>query len=832
MPRGGAALPGVHRIAACNAGGRLGMISSMSDSGRPIDPAALLAETDWLRALAGALVRDPGAADDAAQEAAIAALEHPPQGERRAWLFRVLTNFVRQRQRGERRRDRRERAASRHEAATAADLVERVETHRLLAELVASLPEPNRTAVILRFYEDLEPAEIARRLGVPPGTARARVHRGLAQLRERLDARHGGDRERWLALAAPLAIDGSAPRGAPLRPGLVAAFAAAVLVAGGVALTWTFLASRERAPEVATTAAAAPSGAPARRARAAIDGERDGPSPSPVPATHIEGEVLDLSGAPVAGASVAFVARAHPDAAGAASRTGADGRFALDVRDDPGPSQPRTLLVRATGFAPVFASYFGCGQFVRVLLSRGAFVEGRVVDATGAPVEGASVRAVPMEAESMDASPAEVVAGTDASGWFRAGPVGASSRPRLDLVARGLDGWPGTLRDVAPPTGGPVVVELCAKALLRGRVVTADGAPLPGLGMRLRSHLRMAGEWPSAGRSLRVAMETPLVLRSDGSFEAAVPSACEFVGLAVDDTAWEVAPASRFVKRSGDAPVELAIRAKSADAGPVAESRHLPVTGRIEDEEGRPIAAALVVVETESSSPCVPVRTDEHGVWRSEAVAPGPAHVAVEAAGFGLARATVEVGASGVEVPAIRLRHAVRLRGRVVDDEGAPVVGAVVACEAAGETDEQGAVAFQVRTGRDGRFETPAGAGAATVAVALAPGFECDGASRPADVSGAEILFTLRRARRIEGRLSHPDDSPIAERSVRAFRSGSPAACATTRTDADGGFVLDGLPGGTYRLDAGDGDVLDEVPAGAMDVRWRLAVRGGDDRAR
>ena len=61
---------------------------------------------------------------------------------------------------------------------------------------------------------------------------------------------------------------------------------------------------------------------------------------------------------------------------------------------------------------------------------------------------------------------------------------------------------------------------------------------------------------------------------------------------------------------------------------------------------------------------------------------------------------------------------------------------------------------------------------------------------------------------------------------MSAFRSGSVTACATTRTDADGGFVFDGLPGGTYRLDAGDGDILDEVPAGAMDVRWRLAVRG------
>ena len=78
-----------------------------------MDPALLLAETEWLRALAAALVRDPGAVDDAAQEAAVAALEHPPTGERRAWLAVVLRNFVRQRRRGEGRRERRERASAR-----------------------------------------------------------------------------------------------------------------------------------------------------------------------------------------------------------------------------------------------------------------------------------------------------------------------------------------------------------------------------------------------------------------------------------------------------------------------------------------------------------------------------------------------------------------------------------------------------------------------------------------------------------------------------------------------------------------------------------------------
>jgi RNA polymerase sigma-70 factor (sigma-E family) len=52
-----------------------------------------------------------------------------------------------------------------------------------------ALPEAQRTAVVLRFYEDLDYAEIAALTGVREGTVRSRVSRGLAVLREEL----GGD---------------------------------------------------------------------------------------------------------------------------------------------------------------------------------------------------------------------------------------------------------------------------------------------------------------------------------------------------------------------------------------------------------------------------------------------------------------------------------------------------------------------------------------------------------------------------------------------------------------------------------------------------------------
>jgi RNA polymerase sigma-70 factor (sigma-E family) len=48
------------------------------------------------------------------------------------------------------------------------------------------LPTDQRTAVVLRFYEDMEYADIAALTGVREGSVRSRVSRGLAALRQEL----------------------------------------------------------------------------------------------------------------------------------------------------------------------------------------------------------------------------------------------------------------------------------------------------------------------------------------------------------------------------------------------------------------------------------------------------------------------------------------------------------------------------------------------------------------------------------------------------------------------------------------------------------------------
>jgi RNA polymerase sigma factor (sigma-70 family) len=53
------------------------------------------------------------------------------------------------------------------------------------------LPPRQRAVLVLRYYDDLSEAEIARVLGIPVGTVKTSARRGLARLRRSLDATQG-----------------------------------------------------------------------------------------------------------------------------------------------------------------------------------------------------------------------------------------------------------------------------------------------------------------------------------------------------------------------------------------------------------------------------------------------------------------------------------------------------------------------------------------------------------------------------------------------------------------------------------------------------------------
>lgn len=171
-------------------------------------PEVLLEHADFVRGLARSLVIDEHTADDIAQQTWLAAVEHEPDSSKPlySWLSRTLRNFARLSHRSDRRRLRRERIATSPEPVPSPDLIaEREEIRRKMIDSVLELDETYRSVVLLRYYEDLPPRAIARRLEIPVETARTRLKRALVHLRKKLDAEHGGDREKWCLALAPIA---------------------------------------------------------------------------------------------------------------------------------------------------------------------------------------------------------------------------------------------------------------------------------------------------------------------------------------------------------------------------------------------------------------------------------------------------------------------------------------------------------------------------------------------------------------------------------------------------------------------------------------------------
>jgi RNA polymerase sigma-70 factor (ECF subfamily) len=170
-------------------------VSAAQQGDRAALDALLRRHHDRLYAICRRMSANDPDALDATQEALIAIARGIRRFDGRAafstWAYRVATNACLDELR---RRQRRPVTGWADDVADQADAVlapasdiDRLPDRLAIDEALAHLPDEFRAPIVLRDLCDLDYAEIAAVLEIPPGTVRSRIARGRAQLARRLD---------------------------------------------------------------------------------------------------------------------------------------------------------------------------------------------------------------------------------------------------------------------------------------------------------------------------------------------------------------------------------------------------------------------------------------------------------------------------------------------------------------------------------------------------------------------------------------------------------------------------------------------------------------------
>jgi len=677
---------------------------------------ALLAEARWLEGLARALVGERESARDLVQEVWTRTLEHPPRDVRRprAWLAEVLRNALHSRRRSEGARTSREQARGPSSTSATDDVVERAEAQRHLVEAVLALDEPLRKTVLLRFFDGLSSAEIARRQGVPDSTVRTRLAQALDLLRERL----GRSRTDWqTGLGLIVCAEKELARDARWTPraSVVASFTALVL--GGIWLWSSWSARAPSSPALARTLPPDPALTPSSTAasslaaREAISAPSAAPQPAPLASELMR---LRLVALVLAEGTEQPIPNAEVLLAGHVVATGdAHGRIdqELVVREDSprevvrriqrtlGERQSTRFVVRAEGWTErgigLNDRLAGTVHLGVVLLRPASEVTGLVVDGDGVPVSGAGVTWYPGERSP---EPQEAPFGwttepewsaftpgtvTDAAGHFRLRGVPFASGFLAAWGAPHAYGYGPAFR---LPTSGSdeftlVVPDLPGfHARIEGVVLDPSGAPL------VSARVRVAGDG-------REELETD----PEGRFSC-VWNEPSSVALVASD------PRGRYGPATLDCPdVEFARDLELRLSEP--EWVTFEVRG-----SGRAIPEAKVTGHWSSTSTfgwevgdgIQEQRTDGEGRVRFPRP-PGELSWGVEAPGYRLAKGSVPAEQELTEPLVVELEPAKALRGRLMH-AGAPVAGAFVHASDSAELSFRSRLVFEGENAFDGAY--------------------------------------------------------------------------------------------------------------------------------
>ena len=170
------------------------------------------------RSVYGAAMRvlgDAGRAQDVTQDVFLRVWRHPDRFDRRrgelGGYLRLMArsralDVWRESQAAGRARARLELVVAGEEVSRADDrpsaIAERDDERAMMRAALGRLPEAQREAVVLAYFGELTADEVARRAGVPLGTAKSRIRLGLAKLRAEVEGVLGEDRRPALPAAA------------------------------------------------------------------------------------------------------------------------------------------------------------------------------------------------------------------------------------------------------------------------------------------------------------------------------------------------------------------------------------------------------------------------------------------------------------------------------------------------------------------------------------------------------------------------------------------------------------------------------------------------------
>ncbi|MBI2923061.1 MAG: sigma-70 family RNA polymerase sigma factor [Planctomycetes bacterium] len=369
------------------------------------------------------VLRDEAAAEDVAQDVFLAFLQDPAALARasslKSFVCRTALNRALDALKAGRRR-----AAREAQVAERSGVMDPSEAafRRELRERVAELPEDQRAAVDLHYFQGLTLPECAAALAVPEGTVSSRVSAALSKLRAVLAgaATAGlllaleGNLRACEPAAVPEGLEGRLQRLGRGAPGVPTASGrgARLILAGTTVLTIvlvaiigsvTYRAMRggpARTSSVVSQGATAHAGVPETAATATAPDDAGIDFASVDRDLDLHGIVVSEAQAPIAGAELRTLtepwrratlrkARGEEERVGGpAARSARDGTFRIRLRR----GEEVALRASAAGFAAIEVKRCLAGGRVRIVMKPGVTVEVRARDPEGQPLARAQIR--------------------------------------------------------------------------------------------------------------------------------------------------------------------------------------------------------------------------------------------------------------------------------------------------------------------------------------------------------------------------------------------------------------------------------------------------------